>query len=491
MNGQRDLRKPSKPGHGRESAGSETRFSWMRTCAEAARKGSCRRLVRRVWLTLMVTGLAFGLTVTWPGRAEVHAGRVLTLGECLALTLDYSRDVLKARENEALSQGRYIEERAAALPQVKLESHVLRGHDATLTEFGLPLDKTEGAGNVNFTQTVFTWGQVSSAIRAARHDQSASAFLSAEARQLALREAATSFYNLLLALELQDVAQDNVRQKERHLEEAQRKFQAGVAMEYDVLAASVGLANARPELTRAENDIRLARDRLRYFLGIEDEFQIQGELEAVLQPPAPLPEVLERARAQRAEVAYYQQRLGVFRELVTVAKGGNKPRVDFRGNAGYVNSTSTDVNLSGERWDAGLFLAFPVFDGFRTRGQVDQARSRLRTVDIEYKKLLDEIALDARGSTSRVIEAVQIVRALDTTVAQAQRLLEMAEAGYRYDVKTRLDVDDAEFNLLSARSNLAKARRDYLVAHTRLLWVMGEDLQSVLNGAGATAHTGG
>jgi outer membrane protein len=204
-----------------------------------------------------------------------------------------------------------------------------------------------------------------------------------------------------------------------------------------------------------------------------------------------LAQVLERARAQRAEVAYYQKRLGVFKELVTVARGGDKPRVDFRGNAGYVNSTSTDVNLSGERWDAGLFLAFPVFDGLRTKGQVDQARSRLRTVDIEYKKLLDEIALSARDATSRVVEAVQIVKALNTTVAQAQRLLEMAEAGYRYDVKTKLDVDDAEFNLLAARSNLAKARRDYLSAHTKLLWVMGEDLQSVLNGAGGVGHPGG
>ncbi|NLJ28798.1 MAG: hypothetical protein GX433_12420, partial [Deltaproteobacteria bacterium] len=52
--------------------------------------------------------------------------------------------------------------------------------------------------------------------------------------------------------------------------------------------------------------------------------------------------------------------------------------------------------------------------------------------------------------------------------------------------KTRLEVDDAESNLLSARLNVARARRDYLVAKTRLLWIMGEDMQRALAGPDST-----
>jgi hypothetical protein len=74
---------------------------------------------------------------------------------------------------------------------------------------------------------------------------------------------------------------------------------------------------------------------------------------------------------------------------------------------------------------------------------------------------------------------MDIVKALEATVAQAKRLLEMAEAGYRYDVKTHLEVEDAELNLRTARSNLAKARRDYLTARTKLLWVMGDKLEAI------------
>jgi HAE1 family hydrophobic/amphiphilic exporter-1 len=49
----------------------------------------------------------------------------------------------------------------------------------------------------------------------------------------------------------------------------------------------------------------------------------------------------------------------------------------------------------------------------------------------------------------------------------------MAESGYTFGVKIRLEVEDAELNLLQARSNLARAKRDFLVAITGLERVQG------------------
>jgi hypothetical protein len=83
-----------------------------------------------------------------------------------------------------------------------------------------------------------------------------------------------------------------------------------------------------------------------------------------------------------------------------------------------------------------------------------------------------------------VDEAIQIAQALDATTGQAERLLQMAELGYRNGVKTKLKVDDAELNLLTAGTNLARARRDYLVARARLLRIMGTDLETALQDGG-------
>jgi len=50
----------------------------------------------------------------------------------------------------------------------------------------------------------------------------------------------------------------------------------------------------------------------------------------------------------------------------------------------------------------------------------------------------------------------------------------MAEKGYEYGVRTRLDHQDAETNLMQAEGDPAQAKRDYVVALVNLKWVIGK-----------------
>ena len=89
------------------------------------------------------------------------------------------------------------------------------------------------------------------------------------------------------------------------------------------------------------------------------------------------------------------------------------------------------------------------------------------------EKLNDTLELQVRQAVHAVREAGEIVNALHETVAQAEKLLSMAEKGYEFGAMTRLDVEDAELNLKQAHISLSRGRRDYLVAQATLAWVMG------------------
>jgi HAE1 family hydrophobic/amphiphilic exporter-1 len=109
---------------------------------------------------------------------------------------------------------------------------------------------------------------------------------------------------------------------------------------------------------------------------------------------------------------------------------------------------------------------------------VQQARSERDSLQIDELQLLDSVAVEIREAIDRINVAIELVRALEGTVAQAQKLLELAEKGFEYGVKIRLEVDDAELNLRQVQSSLALARRDYLVAEVdlaRAMGVLGED----------------
>jgi len=104
---------------------------------------------------------------------------------------------------------------------------------------------------------------------------------------------------------------------------------------------------------------------------------------------------------------------------------------------------------------------------------VAQAQSDVSSLKIDEAKLLDSISLQIRDTVNGVKEAGDIARGLAGTVIQAEKLLQMAEKGYEYGVKTRLEVEDAELNLSRARGNLARAYRDYRVAKVMVAWAMG------------------
>lgn len=426
--------------------------------------------------SLSVMCLLCGLLLT---QQALAAPRLLALEDCLAIASEKNLDIQKAKEYANYVQGRYVEERAAALPQLGLQAGFGYSKDnSTKALYGAAQLQNSRTVDLSLSQPLYTWGKIGAALRAAEvglktADQQLRLF-----RQAAFRDVSIAFYDVLLAKELHRLAQENLAQKERHHTEARRKFGIGVATDYDLLAAEVELQNARPELIRAENSIRISRERLRFLLGADqEELDVVGRMEPRLEQGSGFDESLRIALDKRPELADQKLRIGINQELITIANADDKPRLDLKGSAGWhqleLSNPGPTRRSDGPAWNAGVYLTFPFFDGLRSRGRTQQARSELRTSQLQEQKLRDSITLELRSAHYRLTEAAEIISALSGTVKQAERLLQMAEKGFEYGVKTRLEVDDAQTNLLRAQSNLARANRDYLSAQVNLQWAMG------------------
>lgn len=412
----------------------------------------------------------------------VAGAKTLTLDQAISIAMEKNRDIEKAREYAQYVQGKYVEERAAALPQLSLAGSAAVSKDESAVIYGFPAQRQFlRAVDLTISQPLYTWGKLTAGIRAAEVGLKTADEQLRLYRQAAYRDVVAAYLDIQLAKELYRLAQENRSQKLRHLDEATRKFASGVATDYDVLAAEVAAENTLPEVIRTENGIRMARERLRFLLAIgNEEVDVSGSLETPADDrplPASYDEAVQIAGKRRPELNDLRLRIGISDELVTIANADNKPRLDLRGGVGWhwasLNDPGPALDASGAAWNAGLFVTFPLFDGLRTSGRVAQARSDLRTKQIEETRLLDSIALEVRQAEFSYHEAAGILKALSGTVKQAERLVQMAEKGYEFGVKIRLEVDDAQLNLLQARSNLAKAQRDFRVAQVTYLWAMG------------------
>ncbi len=434
------------------------------------------KMMKKINLFLVLLAMVLGTVIPVQASEAKKEVLVLSLERALHLALEKNKDILKAREYGNQVKGRYKEEWAAALPQFVIQATINRGRDESLKAFGpnYPLEQEVHSATLGVSQVLYSFGQVEAGIRAAKISLKTADDQLLLYQQAALKDVSAAFYDALLSRELFALARQNLEQRSRHLEEARKKYAAGTATDYDVLAAEVGVENARPDVIRTENLIRITRDRLRFLLGLEgQEVDVQGSLVTPLSASPSYEDSLASAWKNRPELSGIKNRIGIAEELVTVYKAMNKPRLDLKAGYGWKDSDFIVANADGPAWSAGLYLTFPFFDGGRTQGKVAQARSDVASLKIEEAKLLDAIVLQIHESVNAVRESGEIVKGLSGTVSQALRLLAMAEKGYEFGVKTRLEVDDAQLNLMLAQGNLAKSRRDHLAAQTNLQWAMG------------------
>lgn len=418
----------------------------------------------------LILPLLVAIALALPAAAETP----LTLDEALARALAHNRDLQSAAEYHNFVMGYYYSERAAAFPHLTITATegLSRDYSSGVLSPGTdPLVSERRTADLGLDWTIFTWGQVSAALRAAEVGiNNAEVKLNVQ-RQAVVAAVTASFYDCLLAEELAAIARQNLAQKLRHHDEAVRRNAIGVATDYDVLAAEVAVANAKPDVIRAENAIRATRQQLAFLIAAGDSgVRVRGALAAAFAVrPVPGEErALATALAQRPELTDLAQQEQVAAEFVTMARAGDKPRVALQGQYGWHELGYGTAAEDGRNWSTGLVMSFPIFDGFLTDGRVRQAESRRSTLTIEKARLRDAVSMEVKLALDRVREAEEIVTALSRTVQQAERLMVMAEKGFSAGVKTRLDVDDAQLNLAAAQGNLARARRDYLVARVAL-----------------------
>jgi hydrophobic/amphiphilic exporter-1 (mainly G- bacteria), HAE1 family len=458
--------------------------------AAAWMRGARAKTVVATTVALLLTAVASAQS----GGAERAASRALTLEQALAIAAAQNRDVQKATEYKNWVHGKYIEERASALPQVTFSANMLRQFDDTQSRLfnsipGFASTGSPGSPNLGdilggrqdlriaelkVTQPIFTWGQVGAAIRAARVGYTLAEGQLRRFRQAVSKDVATAFYDALVARDLAALAAEDLSQKQRHLDETKRKRTLGTATDYDVLAADVAVKNARPGVIRADNAVRVTREQLKFLLAdTGGDIEVTGLLAAEIEPAQAYDQVLAKALRNRPELGELASQRGIYSELVTIAKASDKPRIDFASGLGKRSLGLPSISSTGTTWNAAIVATVPLFDGMRTIGRVTQAQTDLARATLDEQKMRDAVALECHVTLNAVQEAGEIVAALVGTVEQAQHLVFLAEKGYELGIKTHLDVQDAQVNLLAAKTNFARAQRDYRVARVTLDWVMG------------------
>lgn len=438
-------------------------------------------LLKRAALSSLALLFAGGL------RAAAAAGESLPsplgLPEAVAYALAHNPSLLVTKEQIREREGLLVEARARTIPKVEASANYTRMDDKLVSgPTGAALsDNRDWKTEVLVTQVLYAGGSVRAGVRAQKEQAEAARLAFAAAVNDTVLLVTQRFDDVLLAREVIGVREEAVRLAQAELERAMQRRGAGSASDFEVLRAEVSLANAKPPLIRARNDLRVSMDRLREVLGARElltgEPSGMLELKGTLQAEAPsldLAASLALARVQRPELVRQEKLVRAGEEGVNVAQGAYLPTVSAVGGYQWSKAAwSRRASDSLDGWTAGLQANWSLFDGRATAGKVLQAKAQARQLRHGADSVSLSVAVEVRQAHSALTEASELLAASEKVVEQALESLRLAEVRQSAGTAIQLDVLQAQTALTEARYNLAQAKHAHCVAVAGLTRAVG------------------
>ena len=418
-----------------------------------------------------------------------EAPLVLTLDQAVQIGLERNIDVELARRDLAIFESRYRQAFGSAVPALTLTGNYTRNFLGPYAFFGgnkiIAGQPNSLAAGVEVDQALYSGGKVTSAVRGGRAGRLQSQFELQQKRDDAAFEVRRLFYSVLLASATTSIQRDNLASAEEHLRTIQERYKMGLDSDLTVLRQQVEVANAKPALIEASNQVELGLTQLKETLSmdVDSPVVLSGELGA---PSAALPsyeKASELALSRRPEILAAHQASLLSKETIQYTAADGKPQLNafwdyqWQGQGPNLNLGPQERAYSSA---AGVNLRFPVFSG-------GQAHERTAQAELAYEKSVETeasvrraVRVDVKRQWLDAREALERAQSQETAIDQARRALESIETRYKAGQAGQLDLTDATLALNRARTTYVQALNDYWVGLAALQRAVGADVKEMM-----------
>lgn len=296
------------------------------------------------------------------------------------------------------------------------------------------------------------------------------------ARQDLILRVATRYFFVLGAQDNLDFVQADKQAIERTLDQAQQRFEVGLAAITDTLEAQARFDIAVSDEINADKLLADTQEALRELTGVLPEAPeiLQPEIPLIAPDPADQDQWVTAAVEQNPLVLAARAATETAKQEIQVQRSGHYPSLDMVADYSY-----RDTQFGGftplERNDSaiGLELNLPLYQGGLVSSRTRQARefyNQAREEQLQQRRAAER---QTRDNYRGVMSNISKVKALKNAVRSNEKAVEAAEAGFEVGTRTIVDVLDSQRELLRARRDHARSRYDYLLDTLRLKLATG------------------
>lgn len=395
---------------------------------------------------------------------------------------------LSAAENRALAVAEGIaQSRAALLPNIAGTASTDRTKgDGTSPQFdpqtgqlisqNFDVDTESTSYGIQLRQSVFDWGNYTR-LRGARALSAQGEAQYQQAEDALYVRVAEAYFNVLTAEDTLAFANAEATALGRQFDQAQQRFEVGLAAITDVNEAQSQRDAATAAVVLAENALEDAEEALTEIIGAPVETIKALREELPLRPPQPaeLEAWVENARKQNPQIVAQQFAVSAAEASIATARAGHLPTLDLTAN--YLDNTSsgnrggffsTNSESTSANGTVGLQLTVPIFSGGLVSANARRAVHDRDTARDVLEQTERGVVRQTRFSYRAIAGGVSEIEARRQAVKSATSALEAVQAGYEVGTRTIVDLLIAQRQLFQAQRDYSQARHNYIVNGLRL-----------------------
>ncbi|MCG8309453.1 MAG: TolC family protein [Cytophagales bacterium] len=293
------------------------------------------------------------------------------------------------------------------------------------------------------------------------------------------------------------------------MEQTEKLVNAGSLPRTNLLDLQSQLASNEVEVINSENDVNLALLRLKQFLQIpaEEEFDIitpvfdkddYGFVEYKVG------EVYKQAESIQPEIKSAKLKIESADLGIKVARGAHIPQLAISGDfftnysdqnrrftgvdlvpgdpspIGYLQSDPSEIVVQPQyksnyddidiptqwqdnrSWSAGFNISVPIFNGWQTRSNIQRAKIEKNLAEINATQTRNILRETIETAYNDAQAAIKVFDAAKKQVEALEESFRATEKSYNLGAVNYVDYQISSFNLFSARSNLVRAKFDYI-----------------------------
>jgi outer membrane protein len=403
--------------------------------------------------------------------------QTLTLEQAHAIALK-NHPGIAAADYRALAAGEvYKQARSGLMPQVNLYGSVVQAESANtrIMAGGLnnPSVFNRAAFGAGVSQLITDFGRTYNLAAGTRLQASAESQNARATREQVLLEVDRSYFSVLQAQALENVAQQTVNTRQLLLDRVSILAANKLKSELDVSFARVALEDGRLLLQRAQNDFDSALASLSAVLGYRE----QQHFDLVETNPGPMGSetdvsaLIDKALQDRPELASFRDQHDAALRLARSLRDARLPTISAAIVSG--DAPSHDVRLPDSYTAGGIQVSVPLFAGGFYQARQREAELRAKAAGESLRNLEDAVSRDVRIAWLNLNNSRERLRTTEQLSRYAENAYQLAEARYRAGSSSIVELSQAQLELTSAQIAQTGARYDVLIQQSALNYAVG------------------